>query len=326
MKPVLFGHLPDGREVQSVTLRCESVRANVLTMGAIVQGLWFEDLKHSLVLGTPDLDDYLGPARYFGAIVGRFANRIGNGRFKIDETACSTDLNFRGRHTLHGGSAGTDVQVWQIIGLTDNSVTLLLTLADGHMGFPGNIEITARIFLEPDALCFDLSARSDAPTPCSLAHHGYFDLDGSGDVRDQTLMIAAEHYLPVNDDLIPTGEIAVVDGTGFDFRKPRLIGDHGYDHNFCLSDTEQPLRPVARLAGRNGLMMDVETTCCGLQLYDGSGVDVVAGVDRHRYGAYSGIALETQHWPDAVNQPGFPDAILRPEHVWSATTVYRFMR
>ena len=324
--PEPFGTLPDGRQVGCVTLSGGGLTARVLTLGAIVQDLRMEGVAHPLVLGCPDVADYLDKARYFGAIVGRVANRIGGGTFRLDGRTYQTSTNFRGRHLLHGGAEGTDVQLWQIGDLSPDAVTLTLTLPDGNMGFPGNLQISATLRLAQGALQIDLSARCDKATPCNLTHHGYFDIDGRGDVRDQILSIDAQHYLPVDDDLIPTGEIRPVIGTPLDFRRPRPIGAFGFDHNFCLSDSPQPLRPVARLTGQEGLSLEVLTTCCGLQLYDGAHLDGVPGLEGRVYGPHAGLALEAQHWPDAVNHADFPDMILRPGETASSTTLYRFGR
>lgn len=322
----IFGALPDGRDVHRISLQAGRLSAQVLTLGAIVQDLRLDGVAHPLVLGCPDVTSYLGPARYFGALVGRFANRIGNGCFTLDGRDYRTDANFLGRHTLHGGADGADVQNWQVEAQADDHVIIGLTMPDGHMGFPGDLRITARIALKDDALEIGLSAVTDAPTICSLAHHGFFDLDGQGDVRRHALMIAADRYLPGDADLIPTGEAATVTDTDFDFRKNRMIGTGGYDHNFCLSDGQQPLRPVARLTGESGLSMVVETTACGLQLYDGVHIDGIGGLDGRRYGPHAGLALETQFWPDAPNRAGFPSAILRPGCEYQEVTRYRFAR
>lgn len=317
-------NLPDGREVQHITLRGGTLRAQVLSLGAIVQDLRLEGVAHPLVLGAPDIATYLGPARYFGAIVGRFANRIGGAGFDLDGQNWQTDPNFLDRHTLHGGAEGMDVQIWDIGALDESSVTLTLCLPDGHMGFPGEFLATARIALTDNALSFDLSATCDAPTPCSLAHHGFFDLDGRGDIRNHRLRIAADHYLPVDKQLIPDGKISAVAGTDFDFRQSRPIGNAGYDHCFCLSDAPAPLRPVAWLTGESGLDMRVETTACGLQFYDGAYMRDVPGLEGRSYGPHAGLALETQHWPDAPNRPDFPCAILRPGQTYRETTRYVF--
>lgn len=318
--------LPDGREVQRLTLRGGGLSATVLTLGAIVQDLRLDGIDYPLVLGAPDAASYLGPTRYFGAIVGRLANRIGNARFTLDGRDYRTDANFRDRHTLHGGSDGVDVHVWRIEARTPSSVTLSLSLPDGHMGFPGTIALTTRIALEDGALSFVLGATTDAPTPCSLTHHGYFNLDGSGDVRNHSVHIDADHMLPTTDDLIPTGEIAPVAGTRFDFRQPRPLGPEPCDRCFCLSDGPRPQRPVAWITGESGLALRVETTACGLQFYNGAYLRDVPGLDGRIYGPQAGLALEAQAWPDAPNQPNFPDTILRPGEAWSETTRYVFTR
>lgn len=321
-----FDTLPGGREIAALTLRSGPLSARVLTLGAIVQDLRLDGVAHPLVLGCEDAAGYLGAGRYIGAIVGRVANRIGGARFSLDGRDYRTDPNFLGRHTLHGGAEGMDLQLWSVAARDATSVTLTLTEPDGHMGFPGTLTAQARISLTDDALRFVLSATCDRPTPCTLTHHGYFDLDGTGDVRGHRLQVDADHYLPLDPDLIPTGQIAPVEGTPYDFRSLRGIGPHGYDVCFCLSSGARPLRPVAQIEGQSGLSLTVETTACGLQVYDGGYLRDVPGLGGRRYGAHAGLALEAQSWPDAPNQPGFPPAILRPGETWSETTLFRFQR
>lgn len=321
---MIVGHLPDGRAVEAVDLRGGDLSARVLTLGAIVQDLRLRGVPHPLVLGCPDPADYLGAGRYLGAIVGRFANRIGGARFTLEGREYRTDANFRGRHSLHGGSEGTDTQIWTIADRGPGHVDLALDLPDGHMGFPGRMQIACTIALDGRALAITLSARCDRPSPCNLTHHGYFDLDGQGDIRDQLLTIDAPAYLPVDDDLIPTGEIASVAGTRFDFRQARPIGGDGYDHNFCLSDAAGPLRQVAVVTGRTGLKMRVLTTACGLQFYDGVQLEDVPGLEGRRYGSHAGLALEAQGWPDSLNRPHFPQAILCPGDEHRMTVQYHF--
>lgn len=316
--------LPDGRRVDAITLTGGGLTARVLTLGAIVQDLRLEGVDHPLVLGCPDPADYFGPGRYLGAIVGRVANRIGGARFTLDGQEHQVSANFRGRHLLHGGAEGTDVQIWQIDEQGEDRARLSLVLPDGHMGFPGEMRITCTITLHDRMLDFQLEAVSDKPTPCNLTHHGYFDLDGQGDIRRHRLRIDAASYLPVDDDLIPTGEIAPVPATPFDFRRPREIGDAGYDHNFCLSDGDLPLREVAEVTGRSGLSMQVLTTAAGLQFYDGVQLNDVPGLEGRVYGPHDGFAMEAQGWPDSVNRPGFPQQILRPGETWRMQVQYRF--
>ena len=326
MTPDAFGTTPDGRPVAAVTLRGPHLTARVLTLGATVQDLRLDGVAHPLVLGFPAAEDYFGPGLYAGALVGRFANRLGGGRFAIDGREYRAGCNEAGRNLLHGGADGIHHGIWTIAGLAGDRVALVLELPDGHMGFPGALRIRAEISVCGDALAFDLRAEADAPTLCSLAHHGYFALDDSGDARGHLLQAAADHYLPVDAGLIPTGEIAAVEGTRFDFRRPRDLRGGDYDHNLCLARARGPLRPVAALTGRSGLRMEIETTEPGLQLYDGRHFDGAAGLDGRRYGPHAGVALETQLWPDAPNHPGFPDAVLRPGQVWRAVTRYRFRR
>jgi aldose 1-epimerase len=322
----IFDRLPDGRPVERIHLRGPRLSASLLTLGATVQDLRLAGIDRPLVLGFPDVASYLGAGLYVGAIVGRFANRIGHGRFTLDGVARQADRNFLGRHLLHGGAEGTHAQLWKITEVGPDHASLRLDLADGHMGFPGAMRIEARFSVADDSLDILLRAEADAATPCNLAHHGYFDLDGHADIHGHILQIAADHYLPVDDDLIPTGVIAPVDGTAFDFRKPRPVGTTSYDHNFCLAKARRPLTAVARLEGQSGLAMTVETTEPGLQVYDGRHFTGPEGLDGRRYGPYAGLALEAQGWPDAPNRPAFPDTILRPGQQWQARTRYRFGR
>ena len=318
-----FDILPDGQAVHRLWLRSSKLTVAVLTLGATVQDLRLGGVSHPLVLGYDDAATYLAAGRYVGAIVGRFANRIAQGRFALDGVEHVTDPNEATGHTLHGGTQGTHAQVWRVLAAQRSAVTMGLTLADGHMGFPGKVDLTADFSVRDSALSITLTATTDAATPLSLAHHGYFTLDDTGDVRGHTLKIQAKHYLPVSADLIPTGQIAPVADTIFDFRPPRPIGA-GYDHNFCLSNARVALRPVAVLAGQGGVSMQVETTEPGLQLFDGRSIKPVRGLENRIYGPYAGVALETQAWPDAPNQPGFPNCILRPDQTYCAQTVFRF--
>lgn len=318
--------LPDGRRVDRLTLTGGGLTAQVLTLGATVQDLRIDGVDHPLVLGCPDPADYLGDGLFVGAIVGRVANRIGRAGFALDGREHRTDPNFRGRHTLHGGSQGTHWHVWSVENARDDTATLSLTLPDGDMGFSGALSIRATLALRKGALVLDLEAEADAPTPCNLAHHGYFNLDGGGDVRNHRLRVAADRYLPVDDDLIPLPGIAGVADTRFDFRQDRALAPGGYDHTLCLSDSPVAPRVVADLTGPTGISMQIETDQPGLQVYDGAHFDGVPGLEGRRYGPFAGVALETQGWPDAVNRPDFPDAILRPGQTYRHHTAYRFSR
>ncbi len=320
-----FDHMPDGRRVEAIRLQGGGLSARLLTMGATVQDLRLDGVAHPLVLGFPTLAPYFSQGLYVGALVGRVANRIGGARFALDGQEIRVDANERG-NLLHGGSDGIHHHIWTIAELGSDHVVFTLALPAGHMGFPGALSIRAAISLAEGALNFDLSAETDAATPVSLAHHGYFRLDDSGDIRGHQLQIAADHYLPVDASLIPTGEVAPVSGTPFDFRAGRLIAPAGYDHNLCLASARGPLRDVARLQGAGGITMEIATTEPGLQLYDGRHFDALPGLEGEMYGPFAGAALETQAWPDAVNHPHFPNTILRPGESWRAVTRYRFRK
>lgn len=317
--------MPDGRPVEAIRLRGDQLSATVLTMGATVQDLRLDGVAQPLVLGFPRLAPYFSGGLYVGALVGRVANRIGGAGFTLDGRKIGVDANERG-NMLHGGIDGIHHHIWDIDACGPDHVTLTLDLPDGHMGFPAAVAIRAGISVAGDALSFDLSATSDAPTPVNLAHHGYFSLDDSGDIRGHLLRVAAGHYLPVDPGLIPTGEIAPVEGTAFDFRSGRVVAPGGYDHNLCLGTQREALRPVAELRGASGITMQIDTTEPGLQIYDGRHFSGVAGLDGQTYGMFAGLALETQGWPDAVNNPHFPDTILRPGKAYRAITRYRFQR
>ena len=330
MTPELFDHAPDGTPVRCWRLSAGGLEATILDWGATtVQDLHLDGQR--LVLGADTLAPYLDPdgLMYAGAIVGRFANRIGNARFTLDGETHHTDPNFLGRHTLHGGHRGTGQRMWTVTDSAPDRLTLSVVLPDGDMGLPGEMQVTATYALLPGAvLAVAIEAQATRATPCSLAHHGYFTLDDSGSILRHRLRVAADHMLPVDDQMIPTGEIAPVAGTRFDFRDWREVGTAaGIDHNMCLSDRRGPMRPVAWVdRPLSGLGLTVETTEPGLQVYDGAHL---GGAPRRGGGtlaANAGLALETQGWPDAPNRPEFPDAILRPGQTYRAETLYRLHR
>lgn len=324
-----FGTTPDGSPVHRLTLQGGGLRAHVLTLGAIVQDLRLDGVAHPLVLGADQLAPYLGPMRYFGASVGRYANRIAGGRFALHGQRHDLSRNYRGRHCLHGGARGCAEHVWSVADHSDDSATLTMTLLDGDMGFPGRLDIALTISLHLGALTFDYTATTDRDTVCSLSHHGYFVLDDSGSLAQHSLRVAAEHYLPTDDDLIPTGAIAPVAGTDLDYLRARSLRDVALDHNFCLSNHPVPLRPVAWVASDlSGLALQVATTEPGLQVFTAGHLPLsgVVGRDGQALGRHAGIALEAQHWPDAPNHPDFPDATLRVGDTYRHTTRYSFHR
>lgn len=306
-----FGTLPDGRAIERVTISGGGLTARIMTFGASLQDLRLEGEDHPLVLGSDQLEDYMGPLRYFGATVGRYANRIAGGRFSLNGRQYQLDRNEAARTCLHGGSQGFGVDVWTLASSTADRAVFTLHQPDGHMGFPGAVEAEVIYRIVDGALEICMQAVCTADCPVSMANHAYFNLDGSADARDHSLRIAAAHYTPVDDHLIPTGEIAPVEGTDFDFRNARPIGPAGYDHNFCL-DEGTGLREAAELTGTNGLSLRVETDAPGLQVYDLAHLpEGTRGLDGRSYGPNGGIAMETQNWPDAPNQPNFPETVVK---------------
>ena len=330
-----FGTTPEGEAVQRVEIRGGGLTARILTWGAVVQDLRLAEHDAPLVLGFERFEDYPVHSAYFGAIAGRYANRIAGGRFTIEGRRFQADTNFLGRHTLHGGAKGTGKRVWRLADRGPDFVTLALTDPDGAMGFPGNLEIacTHRLKL-PGTLSVQLSATTDQPTLCNLAHHSYFNLNDGGmnDVLGHRLMMPAQAYTPVDDDLIPTGVVQPVEGTPFDFLLPRPIGMKVdgeqvlYDHNFCIAAARGPLRQMAWAQGPNsGVEMEVWSTEPGLQFYAGHKVArTVPGLGGRTYAAYAGFAMEPQIWPDSPNRPYFPQALLYPGDRYRQTTEYRF--
>ncbi len=342
----LFGHLADGTPVREVTLlNAVGARATIMEWGAVVRDLVVpgSDGPQRVVLGFDSLDAYVRHSPHFGAIAGRYANRIDGGRFVLDGVTHQLPLNQEGRHSLHGGGNGFGKRPWTILHHDPGSVTLGLVSPDGDHGYPGDLAVTCRYaLLEPAELLIQLTATTNQATVLNLCHHSYFNLDGSCDILDHELEVRANLMTPVDADLIPTGEIASVAGTPFDFRKRRPIrltdsdgARVGYDHNFVRRrDRRQPARmaglelaPAATLASaRNGLSMEVWTTEPCLQVYDGFKVNTpVAGLTGAPYGPSAGICLEPQHAPDSPNLPHFPSTVLRPGEVYRQETAYRFL-
>jgi aldose 1-epimerase len=334
--PEVFGHLPNGQPVHRLRLQGGGLVAHVLTLGAIVQDLRLEGVAHPLVLGAAHLAPYLGPMVYFGAMVGRYANRIAQGGFELDARRYTLAQNAAGGHCLHGGPQGSAAALWDIRHISAASVTLALHMPDGDMGFPGALDVELTLALAESALWVTTTARTTRATPCSFAHHSYFTLDDSGNLARHSLRIAAETYLPTDEHALPTGQIAPVAGTRFDYRHARSLADASLDHNFCLSlRAHCPMRPVAWVqSSLSGLALEVATTKPGLQVYtadhlppaDMPGQEGQEGLEGRRYHRNCAIALETQAWPDAPNHPHFPAAVLYPGESYQHCTRYAFSR
>ena len=323
-----FGTTRDGRRVQAVDLHGSALRARILTYGATLQDLRLAGTPWPLTLGSDRLAAYEGPLRYAGAVVGPVANRIAGGAAIIGGQTCTFDRN-EPQATLHGGSTGTSAQIWQIEEASDSTVTLALDLPDGLGGFPGNRRLSTTYRLDGDALELTLGATSDAPTLFNLAHHSYWALDGRATTEGQILTVAADRYLPVDTDKLPTGSVAGVAGTVFDLRQGTRLGQTPqFDINLCPADAPGPLRKVATLRGATGVTMTLETTAPGLQVYDGAGLDGghFPGLTGQPIGPFAGIALEPQLWPDACHHPGFPSHLFENGETFRQVTRYRFTR
>ncbi|MFC8081812.1 aldose epimerase family protein [Streptomyces sp. NPDC057340] len=317
----LFGTLSDGTPVHRWTLERAGVRVRVLSYGGIVQSAEVPDRDGNtadVVLGFADLDGYVThPEPYFGALVGRYANRIAGGRFPLDGRTYALAPN-EGPNVLHGGARGFDKRVWEMAAVADG-VRLSRVSPHGEEGFPGRLEMSATYTLDGSgALRIVYEAVTDAPTVLNPTNHSYFNLSGSGHAGGHELRLAASRITPVDAGLIPAGAPQDVSDTRFDFRRARKVGS-GYDHNFVLdkgvTDTAEEVAELYDPA--SGRVLTVATTEPGLQLYtaDHLGEPFAPG---------DGIALETQHFPDSPNRPDFPSTVLRPGEVFRSETVYGF--
>jgi aldose 1-epimerase len=350
-----FGQLPDGRTVDVYRLtNANGITMRVINYGGIIVSLKTPDTQgnfEDIVLGFDSMKGYLSDAYrqsnpYFGAIIGRYGNRIAGGEFTLDGTTYQLATNDGNNH-LHGGDQGFNEVLWNAEPFNDEKgigVILSYISPDGEEGYPGKLETEVTYTLtDADELDITYRATTTKPTPVNLTQHSYFNLDGegSGSVLDHYLMINAEAFTPVDDTLIPTGEIRPVEGTPFDFTEPTPIGERieqdnqqltfgkGYDHNFVLK-RESPQSDELVLAARvwepdSGRLLEVKTTEPGVQFYSGNFLDgSLTGKQGEPYGHRSGFALETQHFPNSPNQEGFPSTILRPGETYRSHTIYRF--
>lgn len=321
-----LGETPDGVPVEFHTLRNRSrMQARVMTYGATLTELLVPDRYGkvaNVVLGFDALEPYLGRHPYFGGTIGRCANRIARGRFTLNGVEYRLAVNDPPNH-LHGGVRGFDRVVWSAEAAAAG-MRFCYRSAAGDEGYPGNLSVAVTYTLtDKNELILSYLATTDRATPVNLTHHSYFNLAGAGEdtVLDHELQLFADSYTPVDDTQIPTGEIRAVDGSPMDFRKPRMVGARidevvgGYDHNYVLnSEDGSPALVLAAIVRepRSGRVMEVLTTEPGIQLYTANGIE------------HAGLCLETQHPPDAVNQPAFPSTILKPGEVYRQVTVYRF--
>jgi len=340
-----FGKLPDGSPVEIFSLTSVSTEVRVLTYGGIVQSIKVPDRSgkvDDVVLGFDTIDGYTGGHDpFFGALVGRYANRIAKGKIQLEGRTYSIPVN-NGVNALHGGPRGFDKVIWNAK-VIPNGIELRHVSHDGDQGFPGSLSATVRYTLVGSSLQIEYTATTDKETVVNMTNHSYFNLSGqgSGDILGHELTIPASRYTPVDSGLIPTGELRPVAGTAFDFRSAHRIGERinirdgrdgeqlkfgqGYDHNWVLDATGGKLAMAAEVYDpASGRRMEVLTTEPGIQFYSGNTLGAIVGKDGKTYGRFSGLALETQHFPDSPNQPAFPSTTLRPGQQYKTTTVYRF--
>ena len=339
--PSPFGALPDGREVSRVELRRADVAVDILTYGGTVASIRIPDGfggDVDVVLGFDELAGWLDDPQYFGSLVGRVANRIADGRFPLDGLIVEVERGGRD-HQLHGGPGGFDKAVWQAEPFTEpgaSGVLLTHISPDGDQGFPGAVSAAVTYTLDDEGgLTIDYEAETDAATVVNLTNHTYFDLEGRGSVLDHLVELNASSFLPVRSGTIPTGEIRPVDGTVFDFRTPHRIGDRlfdddpqlrladGYDHCWVIDGSAGQLRPGARVS-TDRHWMSMETTQPGVQFYSGNGIRPRTARGGRPVGRHAALCLETQHFPDSPNHPGFPSIRLDPGETYRETTRFRF--
>lgn len=335
----------DGKDVSLYRLTNKTgASIHVTEFGGIITQVSVPDRTGKIadvVLGFGTLDKYLAGHPYFGAIAGRVANRIAKGKFTLDDKPYTVATN-NGANHLHGGVKGFDKHVWDAKA-TDTpdgpQIVLHRVSPDGEEGYPGNLDVTViYTWQHNNALRIDYKATTDKPTIVNLTNHSYFNLAGESagkTVEDHVLQVMAEKYTPVGGDLIPTGELAPVAGTPLDFRKPTRVGDRieqvggnptGYDHNYVVDGEPGKLRPAAKLEDPStGRAVEVLTTEPGVQVYTGNFLDAtLTGLGGKTYVKHYGLCMETQHFPDSVNQKAFPSIVLRPGQTYKSTTVYKF--
>jgi aldose 1-epimerase len=359
IKESSFGTLPDGTPVSLFTLSAGDLVAKITPFGGRLTELYAPDKagnSGNVVLGFDNLSQYLADNPYFGATCGRVSNRVDQATFHLDGTRHTLATN-NGPHSLHGGMVGFDKVLWkaEAIGSTDaehagtssnaggltggesnGAVSLKLTYfsPDGEEGYPGNLSTTVTYTLTPkNELRVDFLATTDKPTPVNLCNHSYFNLRGAGtgDILGHVLTLAADRYTPVDETLIPTGELRSVHGTPMDFTRPHAIGARiaqvagGYDHNYVLNAPGDATKIAAELRDPDtGRALKVYTTQPGLQLYTGNFIDGALKGNGGVYRKHAGLCLETQHFPDSVNKPHFPSSVIRPGQTYRHVAVYAF--
>ena len=346
----LYGETADGIEVDEYTLtNARKMEVKIITFGGIITSIKVPDRRRvfeNVALGFDNLQDYETKNPYFGCITGRYANRIAEGMFTLDDVTYQLDINNPPNH-LHGGVKGFDKQVWEvtqeIIEGNEVGIELHYLSPDGDQNYPGNLDVYVVYTLtDKNEIRMDYRATTDAPTIVNLTNHTYWNLSGEGEgaIYDHILRINADQYTPVDETLIPTGEITPVEGTPLDFRKskpladgirsdhPQIVIGRGFDHNWVLnrpSFEDKSLIPAAQLyEPESGRFLEIFTTEPGIQFYSGNFLDgTLYGTSHRAYRQGDGLALETQHFPDSPNQPDFPSTVLRPGETYETTTIFK---
>ena len=336
----------EGKKTDLYLLKNDKIQVYITNYGGRIVSLLSPDSKGAMgdvVMGFKSIADYQkAKTPYHGCLIGRYGNRIAKGKFELDGTTYQLPINNNENH-LHGGPNGFHNQVWEVVSGDENSVVMTYLSKDGEMGYPGNLTVEVTYAINDNELSIAYKATTDKATPVNLTNHAFFNLAGEakGSINDHLLMINADHFTPVDESLIPLGEIRSVEGSPFDFRKPKTIGRDlnqqdsdtqlsrggGYDHNFVLNKESQgSMSLAARVVDpKSGRQMDVFTEEPGIQFYGGNFMD---GSDVGKYGAKfeyrASFALETQHFPDSPNQPTFPSTILNPGETYQTKSIYRF--
>jgi aldose 1-epimerase len=341
-----FGKTPNGIQVDLFILRnTHGMEARIATYGGIVTFLTAPDRKRQyadVVLGYDSLGSYLEGSPYFGALIGRYGNRIAKGQFTLNGAKYQLPVN-NGPNSLHGGNVGFDKVVWKVakseVASQGPQLTLTYLSKDGEEGYPGNLQVTALYTLtEDNALRVDYTATTDKDTIVNVTQHSYFNLRGEGDILGHQVQINADRFTPVDSTLIPTGELRPVTGTPFDFRKATAIGARidagdeqlkfgkGYDHNWVINKVAGALAVIATVyEPQTGRVLEVSSTEPGLQFYSGNFLDGSnVGKGGRAYKFRTGLCMEPQHFPDSPNQPGFPSTVLKPGQTYKNTIVYKF--
>ena len=334
----LFGYTKDNKQVDAYTLIDDGMEVEIITFGAALRNIIIPTScgPRDINFGFDEVSDYETKTGYLGAIIGRYANRIGKSEFTLDGKKYQMDDN-DGENSLHGGYNAFDQKVWDAT-VKPDGLYLSLHSPDMENGYPGNLDVEVKYSLKNRELTIEYTAKSDANTPLNLTNHTYFNLSGhnAGSIENHKIQIFADYITQMDETLIPTGHKMDVTDTPFDFREPKLIGPgfesthrqiilgDGYDHNFVLSDLPyRDLTPAAVLEC-DGIKMTCLTTMPGIQFYSGNFLIGETGKEDAKYEKRTGLCLETQYWPDSVNKPEFPDSILKKGETYHHITVYRF--